>query len=680
MASKKNSRNKTEVSPKLQQPEPNSGETPVRDGPDLFWLINCFLVIAVSVFLRFYWLELKPLHHDEGVNGHFLTRLFRDGFYQYDPSNYHGPDLYYISLAFTKVFGLNTLSVRWSVAVFGVLTVILALFLKRWIGRTGALAAGLLLALSPGMVFISRYFIHEILFVFFSLAIVVSVLYFIEKKRAGVFAAGWMALLLMVCFLPPALRLPEMVFASSTWQWVFGIVIFAFESFLVFLVMRMLMAWDGGRAIYLFLAAASLILLFATKETGFITVGTLLIAWLCVRMWQWISSSGYYESRRGQILGILHAGLFAAAAVGLYRYYDGVKEFYGGIRDFFTGPSVPDQAWIFYSVIFLVAAGLLTWVIFLASDIRDSERADLTPEPAEPSWKAFRSALGSRIDVILIAAGCVFVIIYVGILFFSSFFTYPRGVVGFFEAYAIWTKTGSKDHTQNGTMAYFRWLMEIEAPILVLSVLGSAIAVIRARNRFAMFAGLWAFGLLLGYTIIPYKTPWLALSFILPMCIVAGYGAGQLIGSKSVVLKILGGSLSVAAAGVLAYQSYDINFVRYDSDRMPYIYAHTQRGFEDLMKEVKRVAEVSGKGREASVDIVSPDYWPMPWYLNDYPNAVFHGGLTDSSQAEMIIASKIQIPELDARYGSTHRVVGSWPLRPGVELYLLVRNDIESVE
>ncbi len=83
---------------------------------DHLWLLGCFAVTAVAAFLRFWRLELKPLHHDEGVNGFFLTTLFRDGIYKYDPSNYHGPDLYYFALAAAKMFGLNTLSIRGSVA------------------------------------------------------------------------------------------------------------------------------------------------------------------------------------------------------------------------------------------------------------------------------------------------------------------------------------------------------------------------------------------------------------------------------------------------------------------------------------------------------------------------------------------------------------------------------------
>ena len=160
---------------------------------DKLWLAGCFAVTAIAAFLRFWQLTLKPMHHDEGVNGFFLTTLFREGVYKYDPANYHGPDLYYFALAFSKIFGLNTIIVRASVAVFGVLTVVLALCLHRWIGKIGALSAALFLALSPGMVYISRYFIHEILFVFFSLAIVVGVLKLTgprQMSRHGVGHAG----------------------------------------------------------------------------------------------------------------------------------------------------------------------------------------------------------------------------------------------------------------------------------------------------------------------------------------------------------------------------------------------------------------------------------------------------------------------------------------------------------
>jgi Predicted membrane-bound mannosyltransferase len=568
---------------------------------DRAWLLGCALVTAVAVFLRFYDLTLKPMHHDEGVNGHFLTTLFREGSYRYDPSNYHGPTLYYIALAFSKVFGLETFSVRASVAVFGVLMVAMIFFLRRYIGTVGSLAAGMFIALSPGMVYISRYFIHEIFFVFCSLCIVLGVLFFIEGRKPGALAVGALALIMLVCFLPPALNLIKLFnLQSQTAVFVFQVALFLIEAVLVFLVVRMLMEWNDGRPIYLLLASASLALFFATKETAFITVGTMLIAFVCIIIW---------------------------------------RKVYGGM---FEGKLGDD---------------------------------DLAPVPL--TWKTFRESLGGRQDCILILLASLVIFLYVGVVFFSSFFTYAEGVVGAVKAYAFWTKTGSSDHTQNGYLAYLKWLWQLEAPILILSAIGILIAFLKARHRFAMFAGLWAFGLFLAYTLIPYKTPWLALSFILPMGISAGYAVNEIYMSRDRLKRTAAGLIAAVAFGVLGYQTVDLNFYRYDDDELAYVYAHTRRGFLDMVRQIEYYAEKSGKGENATVEIVSPDYWSLPWYLRNYPNATFHGRIVPANSSEMIVAKKgVQEDEVRYEYAPHYKLVGEYPLRPGVDLILLVRRDL----
>ena len=571
-----------------------------QDRPEFAWYLSCALITATATFLRFYWLGLKPLHHDEGVNGWFLTNLYRDGVYKYDPANYHGPTLYYISLAFAKVFGLETVTIRASVAVWGVLVVLLVFFLRRYIGRIGSLFAGLFLALSPGMVYISRYFIHEMFFVFLSLALVVSVVFFIEKQKAGIFAIAWMTLVLLVSFLPSTLKLATVIGRSETAVWAFSAGFFIVELVLIVLVMRMLLTWNNGRPIYLLLAAACASLMFATKETAFITLGTMAIACVCV--WTW---------RR------------------IFRLTDVAIE--------------TDE------------------------DIRDSHL----------TWTNFRAAIGSRIDLLLIGVASALVFIYLAALFFSSFFTYLEGVKGAIDAYAIWTKTGSKDHTQNGIWAYLDWGMQSEAPIFLLSGLGILISFVLAKHRFAMFAALWAFGLFAAYTIIPYKTPWLAISFIVPMCIIAGYAINETATAKNLSLKLIGIILAIAATITLAYQSYELNFVHYDDEDEAYIYAHTSREFLDLMQKVNYYAVKSGKGLDAKVEVVSPDYWPMVWYLRDYKQANFHGHLVDTQDAEMIIMKKNdQDQEAIRRYGARFVYTDQYHLRSGVDLVLLVRRDL----
>ncbi|MGD9589083.1 MAG: phospholipid carrier-dependent glycosyltransferase [Pyrinomonadaceae bacterium] len=577
---------------------------------DIPWLINCTLITVVAAFLRFFDLALKPFHHDEGVNGFFLNTLVKDGVYKYDPANYHGPTLYYISLFFSKVFGLNTVSVRASVAIFGVLMVVLAFYLRPFIGKFGALAAGLFLALSPGMVFISRYFIHEIFFVFLALALVLSILYFIRNKQAGPFAAAWMVLLLMVCFVPSGLMIANYFGGESTAaQWAIRILIVAAEAVLMFFVMRMLLEWNGGRPIYLLLASASAALMFATKETAFITLGTMLIALPCIWIW---------------------------------RKIYGVK----------------------------------------------GEGAETLEDDDQITWQNFRYAAGQGNDLLVLAAAVAGMFVYVNVLFFSSFFTYPEGVQKAFEAYAIWTKTGTKDHTQSGFWGYIRWFFgygqtssalktAVEGAIVLLSGIGTLIAFLKGRYRVAMFIALWALGLFLAYSLIPYKTPWLALSFLLPMCLIAGYGVNEMIGSRNTVLRIAGAVLGAAAAGLLAFQAYDLNFVNYDNNDRTYVYAHTKREFLTMMERIDHYATKSGKGQQTAIDVISPDYWPMVWYTKDYPKAVYHGRMTDNSSAEVIVAKKTdQDRELMARYASRYRLDGVYPLRPGVDLVLLVRNDI----
>lgn len=126
-------------------------------------------VLGVAAFLRFQDLSLRPFHHDEGVNGFFLTRLVREGAFKYDPSNYHGPTLYYLSLPLVALLGLSDAAVRGTTAIFGLFTVAaLGRLLSRW-SAAMALAAMALFATSTGAVFFSRYFIHEMLFVAFTL-------------------------------------------------------------------------------------------------------------------------------------------------------------------------------------------------------------------------------------------------------------------------------------------------------------------------------------------------------------------------------------------------------------------------------------------------------------------------------------------------------------------------------
>src|SRR5437764_10532222 len=81
-------------------------------------------------------------------------------------------------------YGLTTFNIRLVTVAFGVATIWLALLLRKRIGEIGALSAAALIAISPGAVYLSRYFIHESLFVFFTLGIVVAALKYYDTGRS----------------------------------------------------------------------------------------------------------------------------------------------------------------------------------------------------------------------------------------------------------------------------------------------------------------------------------------------------------------------------------------------------------------------------------------------------------------------------------------------------------------
>ncbi|MDX6268982.1 MAG: hypothetical protein QOD28_205 [Acidobacteriota bacterium] len=602
------------------------------------WWIACALVMLVAALVRLYQLELRPMHHDEGVNGFFLNNLIRTGVFHYDPSNYHGPTLYYFTLPLAFIaerLGMyGTWTVRLLPLIFGLATVWLTLGLHRYIGRVGALSAGALLALSPGVVFFSRYFIHEMMFVFFTLGIVVAALRFYESgtpteqtdARAG-YAAAAISLFLVGASLVATYRPKLETFALAF--------IVVNSVVLIFALRR----YDGARSTYLVLAAVSAALLFATKETAFISVGVLLIAW--VLAW------GYTSLAARQ-------GWFGARAVATGKRARGKQSGKPG-------------------------AGV-------AGDV------------ATPGLVV---RLGGWPRVLLLLTTALGIFLFVNVVFYSSFFTNPKGVHNSIEAFKVWKKTGESGFHGYGPHKYLEWLVASnrylewlvrdgkgvaptydwesgEEPLLfLLACAGALVALLREpRRRFPLFAALWGFGLLAAYSLIKYKTPWLVLSMLVPFAIAGGYAIDWLYrrrtaGARPLALGVLGVALVVAAV-----QTARLNYVHYDDDRYIYVYAHTKREYLDLINEVNRIAERAGTKYETNINVAAPEYWPMPWYFRDYKRVGYQSRVIPTTTDAVVITSSTQSAEMQATNGANYQLVGTYPMRPGVTLNLYARRDL----
>ena len=511
------------------------------DIPEKAWRIGVIGIFLIAAVLRLYDLNLVPLHHDEGVNGNFLVGLVRKGVYTYDPANYHGPTLYYFAAIIpwiTKVlfgnsgrdnYGLTTFTIRLVPVLFGVATIGLIFLLRRRLGTITVLAAGLMLAVSPGAVYLSRYFIHETLFVFFTLGIVVAIVRFYDERNSA----------------------------------------------------------------YLIPAAASAALLFATKETALISVGVLFIAFAV--MWVYMRLTGG-STKEGSV----------------------------------------------------------------------SERVS-----------AVIDEMGGKPSLVIniVIALTVFVGLY--LLFYSSFFSNYKGINDSLQTFEIWKKTGNEAHVHPAEQ-YLIWLVRQESPLLFLGAIGAAIAVLRPKNSLALFCALWSFGLIAAYSLIPYKTPWLVLNFIVPLALIAGYAIQAIYELDRRQLRFAA-TLLLLAMGIAVLQSIDLNFKNYDNDneKYVYVYAHTKRHTINLVNEVERIAK-ENSGNTTGITIVSPDYWPLPWYFRNFTRVGYYGRMAASTEP-VIIANANQKDEVDTNFGHLYQEVpgpdpgGTFELRPGVNLLLYQR-------
>lgn len=155
------------------------------------------LILAGALLFRVTGLGRRPMHHDEANQAVKFGALLEHGDYRYDPSDHHGPSLYYLTLPAARAVAgrdfaaLDESDLRMVTAIFGWGVVLLVIVLMRPLGMAAALAAGALTALSPAAVFFSRFYIQETLLVFFTAGLILcGWRYRIRPSKAWALAAG----------------------------------------------------------------------------------------------------------------------------------------------------------------------------------------------------------------------------------------------------------------------------------------------------------------------------------------------------------------------------------------------------------------------------------------------------------------------------------------------------------
>ena len=341
---------------------------------------------------------------------------------------------------------------------------------------------------------------------------------------------------------------------------------------------------------------------------------------------------------------------------------------------------------IITAVVLLIALGLTAMLVKLRTRHARSS-IELSP-PGNPGTivERLRSAtakFGGPSSLIISSVAAISLFLTIEILFYSSFFTnYPKGLYDALKTLQFWAQTG-KHEQAHPWFTYVSWMWQEESALVLLSLAGLGFALWRGASSFAIFMAFCAFGMFAAYSLIPYKTPWLMLNFVVPMAVTSGY-ALQEIYERAVAAKLRIIALAIAA-GVLAisgYQMLSLNFVHYDDPAYAYVYVHTRRDIFSLLDEIDATAKRVRTGEQTEIAIASPDYWPLPWYLRNYSHVNYTGGIVPFTEP-IIIASSAQLADLMAATGSGYQMVhshlnpnGTYILRPGIELLIFVRSDL----
>jgi uncharacterized protein (TIGR03663 family) len=229
-------------------------------------------IILLAAFLRFWALDVKPAHFDEGINGWFVDQMRSTGFYRYDPENYHGPLYFYILFVFLSFGGRSLWALRLPAVIASIGAVWVALRFERFFGRVAAWVGALAMAVSPAAIFYGRYAIHE----------------------------SWVVLSLMI------------------------------------LALGLLGLWKEGSKRDLAMVFAATTMLLLLKETAVIHLACFGLAAVCLILWQKVLPSSPAEPLVKRRWEYRDAGVFLGLSLlALLFFYSGTFLNWQGIPDFF---------------------------------------------------------------------------------------------------------------------------------------------------------------------------------------------------------------------------------------------------------------------------------------------------------------------------------------------------------
>ena len=597
-------------------------------------------VILLGAVLRFWGLGDKPLHHDESLHAYYSLQLLNNmahwtwcvnpppqGYscYIYTPL-LHGPfQFHFIALVY-KISqllgapdnGVNTTTVRILAATLGSAIVALPFFLRDYLGNVGAWLACLMLAVSPSMVYFSRFAREDIYMAFFTLLMVVGIARYVHtrKMRWLVIAAAGFS------------------FSYATKEATF-LTIMVFGSFLGALI-----AWELGSKL-------SLRSRFNQESP--------IVSWL-PRTLAPVAVLIYFV-----IAGIAAKYLFAwIKSVSIYitdpANVNAANDYVQRLKDI-TVAVVPVIGILLGAFVLVLLYREIKGKVSVAK--RNALAQNVDPE-RQPLLDTILTMPWTHWFFALLVAWVIF------LLLFSVMLTNIRGGIGdgIWQGLYYWLQ---QQQVARGNQPWYYYLMLIPLYEQVGVVFG-LIGVIRCLvqpTRFRLFMVYWFVGNFVLYSWAAEKMPWLMIHITMPMLILAAVGlepavvtcinfvknlfahnsspqeaadvttndgyateypkARPKVGIFATSISFLGVLMAVLLLLPTLHNMYEVTYVHpADGPHEMMVYVQTTTDVNTVMSKVDALDQkMFGGKHQMQIGLTSDATWPYAWYLRDYANVCF---------------------------------------------------------
>ncbi len=660
-------------------------------------------VILLGAVLRFWGLGDKPLHHDESLHAYFSMMLLRDNIeqwsacfatvgnscYRYDPLT-HGPFQFHIIALVYGIsgflgapdHGINTTTVRIAAASLGTLLVALPYFIRDYLGKIGAWLSCFLLAVSPSLVYYSRFAREDIYMACFTLLMIVATARYIRERRAGWLLTA--AIAFTLCYATK----------ESTF-----LLIGIFGSFI-----GALLAWELGvrRVIRPQLQDA------LTGEAGAQdTPGPRFLP----RTW-----GPWFVLIYFVVIGVI-AKLFLGYVSNLSSYIT-ASTANTNQADMFVAQLKHNTElvlpWLGIALAVLVFVILLREQFGQVKTGRHGIAARLDPKK-QPLLDTIFTMPWTHWFFALVISWFIFIV-----LFTVLFTNMPKGIGdGIWQGLYYWLQQQQVARGGQPWYYYFLLIPLYEQVGVVFGLAGVVYCLVRP-NRFRLFLVYWFLGNLLIYTWAGEKMPWLTIHMTMPLMILAALALqpaaltiwqalknsklihaqapdslDALAGSEVVVSsettdgsevvvsvpvvpvvpvvspllarrrRSLAGAIVVLGCALLLLaptlqNMFQLSYIHQaDAPHEMMIYVQTSTDINIVMDKIQQIDQkLYGGKHEVPIGITDDTTWPFAWYVRDYTNVCFQypsGCAATAQNIPIIIGSGDELLTMQQQYGQNYQ-------------------------